>query len=258
MAEALNTGANTPETTAAPEGHDAAMVAKIDAADSALEQVGQDAPKEEQKILGKFNSYDDLEKAYKELERKMSQPQTQQKPDASQLTEDSASDLIEKAGLDMDTMADHYYENGGLAEEHYAALEQAGVPREYVDQYIAGVEAEAERMRDEIFTEVGGQEAFAAMAEWANSNLTQAELDAYNEAVDSGDMSVVRSAVMSLAFRYQRDMGRDPNLVGGVNGGLSGFESLAQLTAAMKDPRYETDPAYRREIEQKLSRSNIM
>jgi hypothetical protein len=264
MAEVLNTGGEV--NNAAPEGHDQAMMDAVDQKEAELANIGNDAPTGEgEKILGKFDSQEDLVKAYQELERKMSQQSqepTEQKSndkvDVSEISEDQANDLVEKAGLDMDTMADHYYENGSLSDEHYAALEEAGIPREYVDQYIAGVQAEAEQIRDQIFDEVGGEEQFAAMSEWAAANLSEQELNAYNEAVESGDMSVVRSAVMSLAFRYQRDAGRDPNLVGGNNGGLAGFESLAQLTAAMKDPRYTSDPAYRREVEQKLARSNIM
>jgi hypothetical protein len=261
MAEVLNTGGEV--TGAAPEGHDQAMLDAVDRKEAELAKVGTEAPQGgNEKILGKFDSQEDLAKAYQELERKLGQQNQQQqqqtKQDTAELNEDQANDLIEKAGVNVDAMAEHFYENGGLAEEHYAELEKAGIPREYVDQYIAGVQAEAEQIREEIFSEVGGEENFAAMAEWAAANLTAAELDAYNEAVDSGDMSVVRSAVMSLAFRYQRDVGRDPKLVGGNSGGVTGFESLAQLTAAMKDPRYNTDPAYRREVEQKLARSNIM
>lgn len=260
MAEVLNTGGEV--TGAAPEGHDQAMLNAVAQKEAELANVGNDAPQGgDQKILGKFDSQEDLAKAYQELERKLGQQNQQQQtkqPGASDLNEDKASDLIEKAGVNVDVMAEHFYENGQLADEHYTELEKAGIPREYVDQYISGVQAEAEQIRDEIYSEVGGEENFAAMSEWAVANLTQAELDAYNEAVDSGDMGVVRSAVMSLAFRYQRDVGRDPNLVGGNSGGMTGFESLAQLTSAMKDPRYNTDPAYRREVEQKLARSNIM
>lgn len=256
MADVLNTGGQP--SGAAPEGHEEAMLNAVAEKEAELAGIGQDAPQGEgEKILGKFNSQDDLIKAYQELERKVGQ---QTKPEAApqEITEAQANEIVEKAGLNMDEMADHYYANGGLADEHYSALEEAGIPRAYVDQYIAGVEAQANQIRDQIFQEVGGEQEFSAMSEWAAANLTAAELDAYNDAVESGDMSTVRSAVMSLAFRYQKAVGSAPNLVGGNNGGVTGFESLAQLTAAMKDPRYNTDPAYRREVEQKLARSNIM
>lgn len=255
MAEVLNTQGNL--NNEAPAGHDQAMLDAVAKKEAELLEQGQ--PKEPEKILGKFNSQEDLVKAYQELEKKLSQPkQEAPKAPATELTEDEANELVVKAGLDLDAVANHYYENGSLAEEHYAALEAAGVSRAYVDQYISGVEAQAQQMRDEIFNEVGGQEAFSAISQWAVANLSAQELAEYNEAVDSGDMATVRSAVMSLAYRYQRSAGREPQLVNGKGGtGGGGFESLAQLTAAMKDPRYSVDPAYRREVEQKLARSSI-
>lgn len=71
------------------------------------------------------------------------------------------------------------------------------------------------------------------MAQWALANLSKEDLNRYNLAVESGDMDTVRSAVMSLAYRYQKAVGSDPKLVNGQNGGgAGGYESLAQLTAA--------------------------
>lgn len=257
--DSLNTATNTFTTTEAPAGHDQAMLDAVANKEAELAGIGQDAPKDEgQKILGKFSSQEELEKAYAELERKLGQRQeTQQQQQQEPMDEAKANELVEKAGLDIDAMTEHFNQNGELADAHYESLEKAGIPRAFVDQYISGVRAEAEQARDQIFQEVGGQEAFEAMADWAVANLSQEELLQYNTAVESGDMTIVRSAVMSLAFRYQREVGRDPKLVGGKGGGLSGFESVAQLTAAMKDPRYNSDPAYRREVEQRLARSNI-
>lgn len=261
MAEILNTGTGATDVTPAPQGHDEAMLAKVDQKEAELAQIGQDSPKQQdgELLLGKFKSVEELTKAYQELERKLSQAgqQKAQQKFSGDMTEDKASELIDKAGLDVEAMSEYFYENGSLAEEHYEALEKAGIPRAFVDQYIAGVEAQAQAYRDQLMEEIGGEEAFAAMAAWAVANLSEQELEEYNAAVDSGDLSMVRSAVMSLAFRYQQAAGRDPKLIGGQVGGPAGFESIAQLTAAMKDPRYETDPAYRREVEQRLARSNI-
>ena len=257
MAEVLNTGGDL--NTAAPQGHDAAMAAAVDQKNAELANLGNDAPKPQEPLLGKFQSVDDLAKAYQELERKLGQkPQEPAKPEVGDLTPEKLDELAEKNGFDIEDMSSYYEANGGLSDDHYAQLEKAGIPRAYVDQYIAGVEAEAERAREEIYQEVGGEQAFQAMAQWALANLSKEDLNRYNLAVESGDMDTVRSAVMSLAYRYQKAAGSDPKLVNGQNGGgAGGFESLAQLTAAMQDPRYERDPAYRREVEAKLARSNI-
>lgn len=254
MAETLNT-VTTVETTA-PAEHDQAMldaVARKEAELASLEQ-----PKPQEKILGKFGSQDELVKAYQELEKKLGQKQPEAPATQEPLTEEKVGELLGKANVDLDAMADYYNANRSLSEEHYKTLEAAGISRSYVDQYLSGVEAEALQVRDQIYNEIGGEAAFKSMASWAASNLSPAELQKYNDAVDSGDLDVVRSAVMGLAFKYQKSVGRDPQLVNGGNAQVGGFESLAQLTAAMKDPRYNTDPAYRREVEQKLARSSIM
>lgn len=36
------------------------------------------------------------------------------------------------------------------------------------------------------------------------------------------------------------------------------YQSKAQMTADMKDPRYKKDPAFRKQVEEKIGRSNIM
>ena len=36
------------------------------------------------------------------------------------------------------------------------------------------------------------------------------------------------------------------------------FESSAQVIDAMNDPRYSKDPAYRKEVEEKLARSAVI
>jgi len=38
---------------------------------------------------------------------------------------------------------------------------------------------------------------------------------------------------------------------------LDSFRSQAELVAAMRDPRYESDPAYQQDVYEKLERSNV-
>jgi len=97
------------------------------------------------------------------------------------------------------------------------------------------------------------------MVEWAKESLTEQEISRYNRAIDTNDPEIMEQAIMGLAYRYQKENGNAPRLLGGEGAGSSGgFESVAQLTAAMSDPRYSTDPAYRKQVEQRLARSNIM
>ncbi|MFZ9656653.1 MAG: capsid assembly protein, partial [Limnohabitans sp.] len=36
------------------------------------------------------------------------------------------------------------------------------------------------------------------------------------------------------------------------------FESTAQVVEAMSDPKYQADPAFRRKVQEKLARSNVL
>jgi vacuolar-type H+-ATPase subunit I/STV1 len=242
----------------APEGHDQAMIAKVDEIEKFLQQRQQEEKPPQQKIAGKFNSYDELEKAYRELEKRLGGNQEQPKGSGENLTEDEALKRVEQANLDLSAMSDYFAQNGALSEDHYAALEKAGIPRTYVDSYIDGVTAKFESDRNALMGKVGGEEQFNSMIAWAKANMSKAEIDAYNRAVESNDLTVVENAILGLAYRYQQEVGRDPKLLGGGNAAGAGFQSVAQLIEAMKDPRYEKDPAYRRDIEQRLARSNIM
>ena len=241
-----------------PEGHDAEMIAKVDALDKSLQEGQQN--QEPPKLAGKFASKEELEKAYLELEKKLGGGKKEEAPpvDPSNVDQSKAEEIAKDAGLDINQMQQWYAQNGQLSEEHYKALEKSGIPKEIVDQYIAGQEAQAEKYRDSIISKIGGQDNFSAMAEWAKVNMSEQEIAAYNKATSSADMTVVENAVLGLAYRYQSAVGKDPKLLGGQTAGSSGFQSVAQLTEAMKDPRYEKDPAYRKDVQNRLANSNIM
>lgn len=243
---------------ASPEGHDAEMIAKVDALDKSLQEGQQN--QEPPKLAGKFASKEELEKAYLELEKKLGGGKKEEAPpvDPFNVDQHKAEEIAKGAGLDIDQMQQWYSQNGQLSEEHYKSLEKSGIPKEIVDQYIAGQEAQAEKYRDSIISKVGGQDNFSAMAEWAKVNMSEQEIAAYNKATSSADMTVVENAVLGLAYRYQSAVGKDPKLLGGQTAGSSGFQSVAQLTEAMKDPRYEKDPAYRKDVQNRLANSNIM
>lgn len=111
-----------------------------------------------------------------------------------------------------------------------------------------------------IMESIGGQEAFSAVQEWARENLDQAELDAYNREVNSGDYYRARNALQSLQYAYQDNVGSEPNLIGGKLSGNSSdvFRSTQEVMAAMNDPRYLQDTAYTQDVQEKLYRSDVL
>ena len=149
---------------------------------------------------------------------------------------------------------------GGLTEESYSELLDAGIPRTMVDQFIDGQVAVANQLQYQAFEQVGGQEAYNDMTDWASNNLPESTIDAFNDAVNSGNSETASLAIQGLQAQYRSVYGSEPSLVTGETRNVTGgvFESAAQLTQAMRDPRYASDSAYRQEVASKLSRSNVL
>jgi len=213
----------------------------------------------------KFNSVEELAKSYSELEKKLGE-QSQQRPSPSKpnpsndkATLEVAETAVQDAGLDMTTLQQEYSEKGELDAKSYEALEKVGITKQYVDNYIAGQQALAEQTASEIKETVGGNEAYNEMVQWASTNMTDGERQAYNKAVNSPDKETVKLAVNALKAQYERANGVEPRLVEGkaTPTAEQGFQSWAQVTEAMADPRYAKDTAYQAEVKSKLENSNL-
>ena len=219
----------------------------------------------------KFNSVDELVKSYSELEKKLgeqSQPteksvdpvsKAEEKQEQPKSDLDIATKAVDSAGLNMDSLAEEYAKDGKLADGSYESLQKAGIPKDYVDRFIAGQQAIADQQSSTVKDLVGGTQAYDSMSEWAGQNLSETEKTAYNSAVNSKDLEAVKLAVVGLKARYAQSTGSEPKLVEGKASasGEQGFQSWAQVTQAMSDPRYSKDPAYQTEVKNKLANSNI-
>ena len=221
----------------------------------------------------KFKSVEEMAKSYSELEKKLGE-QSQPKPEVDPVSattlkgeepkvEESkleiAENAVENSGLDFNTLAQEYADNGQLGEQSYKALEDSGIPKEYVDQFIAGQKAIGAQQTSNVKSMVGGEEAYNEMASWASKNMSEGEKKAYNAAVNSADMDTVKLAVDSLKAKYQSANGTEPNLVQGKATPVAeqGYSSWAEVTEAMADPRYAKDPAYQAAVKAKIANSEI-
>ena len=113
---------------------------------------------------------------------------------------------------------------------------------------------------DTLLESVGGKENLDVVGEWARDNLDQEEIDNYNREVNSGDFIRARNALQSLVYAFQSEVGTEPDLLGGTisNNSTDVYRSTNEVVAAMDDPRYLSDPAYTKDVEEKLSRSNVL
>lgn len=159
----------------------------------------------------------------------------------------------------LSKFSQEFFATGALKEESFAELEKMGYPKAVVEQFIAGQKAVVASEEAKVFAEVGGAESYKAMTEWASQNMSEAEINAYNNAVASGDQNQVLFAVKGLHARFQGATRSEPKLVNGTSkGSQAAFQSIAQVVTAMSDPRYKTDPAYRAEVERKIANSTVL
>jgi hypothetical protein len=125
---------------------------------------------------------------------------------------------------------------------------------------MEGLKLITERQQNKVFEAVGGKQAYQNMTAWAEKNLTPQEIDAYNATLASNNINAVTLAAQGVYAKYLKSQALEPQLLTGGSAGrdASAFRSVAELTAAMKDPRYKADPAYRQDVENKLGRSDIL
>ena len=204
----------------------------------------------------KFKSAEELAKAYGELEKKMSAPQQEEQPVES-VEENTEPEEVQQ----LDKYYDEFIENNQLSEKSYEELDAMGLSKDLVDGYIAGQKALADNDVSEVQKVVGGQDNYAQLLDWSAKNLSQAEKDAFNNTIDNGSTEQVKMAVQGLMGRagMSADNPQQNMFEGSVdNTNTDVFGSVAQVTEAMNDPRYSKDPAYRKEVEDKLARSSVI
>jgi hypothetical protein len=223
------------------------------------EELVENSAEENEKILGKFNTVDDLAAAYKELEKKLGSKKE------TEVTHEDAQEAVTAAGLDFDALSEEYATNGALTDESYEKLAKSGIPKEIVDNYIEAVSTKNQLAADatakEVMNVAGGKDKYQEVISWAAKSLDAEAIDAFNQAVNSGNLALAKIAAQGLVTQYQKEMGSDPKLIGGDSSSISTtdkFNSVDEMVRAMSDPKYERDDHYRKQVEQKVIRSNLM
>ena len=235
-----------------------------------VEQAKVEEVKRPEGLPEKFKTVEDMAKSYSALESKLGaedksfeNEKTEVEPKKENLEieadQKTAEKAVESAGLNMDQLQSEYDEKGTLDEKSFAALEKAGIPKSYVDAFIQGQEAVATQMQNTIKAEVGGAESYTEIVTWAKDALNPQEIAAFNKTVNSNDLEAVKLAVTGLKARHDAVNGTNPKLISGKAGTDTGggYNSWAQVTAAMKDARYESDSAFRAEVQDKISKSQL-
>ena len=175
-------------------------------------------------LAGKFKDTEALEQAYVELQKKLGEPR-----DEVQTTENES-------------------ESTAPAEEEETSSESE-----------ADVETLSEAQAEQLMEMVGGDKAYKSMLDWAGDNFSKEEVEMYDGVMESGNPNAIFFAVQALQARYNDAVGSDGQLLTGrgAQNTDDSFKSQAELVAAMSDPRYDRDPAYRAELMRRLENSDV-
>ena len=222
------------------------------------ENVSQETSSERPEWLPeKFSSAEDLAKAYSELEKKFSTKTTETNEQPSDLKIKPTEEVKEQTNS-LDKFYTEYANDGGLSENSYSELAKMGINRQTVDAYISGQEALQQQHTASIMSTVGGQENYNNMVQWASQNLSKSEIEAFNKTVDTGTIEQAQLAIAGINAKYQSNT-REPNLFSGHKADTNeGYESVAQMLTDINNPKYQTDSAFRKKVENKVKNSNVL
>lgn len=231
-------------------------------------QIGEHLEQEQQRMLaGKYENAEQLERAYMELQQKFSGRQEDNEQPTAEAEEVETEEQVEEApeegsnGL-LDALW-NAQQNDSVTEELINEINNMSaedLAAEYLEYRNNGPQAEqiSPEQVNELYSSVGGENAYAAMVQWAGQNLNENEIGMFDAVMERGDPLACYFAVQTLNNLYQNNVGVDGEMLGGRTASepVDGFRSQAELVRAMSDPRYEQDPAYRDDVARKLERSN--
>ena len=228
-------------------------------------KVGEQMQEAQDNLLaGKYKNAEELEKGYLELQQKLNTKQ--EEPAQEEEVEEEESTAEEAEANILDQLWEEAGTEEGYTQESLDKLRKMSVDElaQMHLEYRDSVTKEQPQNRD--FTEadikelkgiVGGEKNYANMIQWAQGALNEQEIKMFDAVMAKGDPLGAFFAVRALGYAYNDAVGYDGKMVQGKPPKQSSdqFRSQQEVVRAMADPRYEEDPAYRRDIMEKLDRS---
>ena len=230
-------------------------------------EVADKLGKEENELLaGKYKNAEELEQAYIELQKKLGSSEEESEEDPSTLDEQE-EEWSTGAQVIADASKEYFDNEGKLSDEtmqKFTEMSSTDLVNAYMEiqkNSPAPQEAAADLTDAEmnsVYNSAGGEKEYQRLVGWASENLAENKLDAFNSIVNQGDATAIQIAVAGLRSEYEGQEGYEGRMLQGKGARTTdAFRSQAEVVAAMSDPRYERDEAYRQDVYDKLERSNI-
>ena len=238
-------------------------------------QVGEQLVAEQEGLLaGKYENAEQLEAAYLSLQKKLGQQEEEYDYEESdegyaeeEGSDEEVSDEAPAVSLINEASEEYYANDGTLSEEtieKFSEMSSTDLVNAYLEiqaknpQASQGVEM-SEGQVNSVQNAAGGEANYNRVIEWAANNLPNNQIDAFDSVVDSGNPAAIGIAFQGLQRQYDEANGYEGRMLQGKPASSQGdvYRSQAELVAAMSDPRYDTDPAYRADVVDKLNQSDL-
>lgn len=177
-------------------------------------------------------------------------------------SEDALKDDLKTKGVDFETAASEYNEKGVLSDATMDALEKAGYPKAVVEGFIKSRQILENQYTSAVYEAAGGEEAYSRMTQWAAANLPKADIEAFNAAIDSGNLGTVKLIMGGIRSAMgeamtQKHGTNNPSVMGGpaTTNTTGGFADKAEMVKAMSDKRYCRDLQYTKLVESRMAKT---
>jgi hypothetical protein len=231
-------------------------------------QVGQELKEQQEQLLaGKYKSAAELEKAYVELQKKLGDS-TEEEQGEAEPSEEEAPEVSPARSLITDASAE-FAEKGELSEDmmsKFSEMSSQDLVQAYMEMQANAPQAEAaepvelsDNEVNAIKNSVGGEAEYDKVIDWATNNLSESQIEAYDDIISTGNTDVIQMMVDGLKAKYDSANGFEGRMLTGkaANNSSDVFRSQEEVVSAIADPRYDRDPAYRNDVLEKLERSDV-
>lgn len=218
-------------------------------------------------LAGKYRDAQELEKAYMELEKKLGSNSREEPEEDSYEEEPVEEDSRDTSDLsDLFALAgDEYAQTGELSQETLDAFSQMSsqdLVKAYFEMQQNAPSSSGRELSNQEINQlqnmVGGQAAYNQLTSWAAENFSEGEIEAFDSLIESGNTNAIQLALQALYYRYTDSVGVEGEMLSGKPARSQDvFRSQAELVRAMADPRYDSDPAYRQDVIDKLQLSDL-
>ena len=230
---------------------------------------------QEQLLAGKYKNAEELESAYLSLQKKLGQQEeevdyesTDEGYEEEEGSDEEVSEYAPAVSLITEASEEYYANDGQLSEEtieSFSSMSSQDLVNAYLEIQAKNPQAQvqsyelSEAQVNSVMNAAGGERNYNTVIEWAASNMTEKQVDAFDSVVDSGNPAAINIAFQGLQSAYNEANGYEGRMIQGKAPSSSGnsFRSQAELVAAMGDPRYDTDEAYRDDVLRRLDQSDI-